>query len=59
MKMTELLKSPFLMNIFFLFYFFLFFGSVEHESLNAHEYKNIKRFRFFRLRWTWSAGFRS
>ena len=23
-------------------------GSVEHESLNAHEYKNIKRFGFFK-----------
>ena len=24
--------------------------SVEHEILNAHKYKNIKKFGFFRLR---------
>ena len=26
---------------------YLFFNSVEHEILNAHKYKNIKKFVFF------------
>ena len=29
---------------------FFMLDSVEHEILNAHKYKNIKKFGFFRLR---------
>ena len=29
---------------------FFMLNSVEHEILNAHKYKNFKKFRFFRLR---------
>ena len=29
---------------------FFMLTSVEHENSNAHKYKNIKKFRLFRLR---------
>ena len=30
-------------------YFFFMLNSGEHEILNAHKYKNIEKFGFFRL----------